>query len=144
MWCGWRYILKNVIKWKDIPDYKKETLQVSSWENNPLGKEFREENNNKEIVFFSTVNYVEYAEDKMELQSRVDKKGYSVKAYSGQNTITTKWICTKKETKDSIIIKARLVIRGFQDENSESVRSDLPTCSKESQWIILIIIADQK
>ena len=46
----------------------------------------------------------------------------------GQKCISTRWVCTLKETPDSVVPKARLVARGFGEMNSEELPKDSPTC----------------
>ena len=36
----------------------------------------------------------------------------------GQKCISTRWVCTLKETPDGIVPKARLVARGFEERNT--------------------------
>ena len=50
--------------------------------------------------------------------------------------ITVRWVVTEKEKEGKTITKARLVARGFE-ENTESLRKDSPTCSKETVRILL-------
>ena len=60
----------------------------------------------------------------------------------GQDVIDTKWVLTEKvdpqtnETK----VKARLVAKGYQ-EDTEEIRKDSPTCSKEHLRILLSLAA---
>ena len=79
-----------------------------------------------------------------ELTSWIENKVYSVVPDCGQNRIATRWILTNEDTASGPILKARLVAKSFQDEESLSVRSDSPTCSKESLRMVFAIIATQK
>ena len=45
---------------------------------------------------------------------------------TGQSTISTRWVLTKKVSKDGVCHKARLVARGFEEETPP--RTDSPTC----------------
>ena len=49
----------------------------------------------------------------------------------GQSAISTRWVCTEKETENGKVIKASLVARGFE-EDSSCIQKDSPTCNKES------------
>lgn len=57
----------------------------------------------------------------------------------GQTSITTRWVVTLKEDKGEKSVKARLVVRGFQEDTE--VQSDSPTATKESLRAILSIAA---
>ena len=59
---------------------------------------------------------------------------------TGQDTISTRWVCTRKIKGGKVTHKARLVARGFE-ENSKSLKTDSPTCSKESLRLVLAIIS---
>lgn len=56
----------------------------------------------------------------------------------GQKTITTRWIVTEKENSGERSCKARLVARGFEDE--EIMETDAPTCGSESLKVCLTVI----
>ena len=53
--------------------------------------------------------------------------------------MTTTWVITSKSKEQGIVTKARLVVRGFQ-EDTENIRSDSPTCSKEGVRLMLALI----
>ena len=59
----------------------------------------------------------------------------------GQITVGSRWVVTEKQAHDGqkTKVKARLVTRGFQEENK--VQSDSPTANKESVRIFLSIAA---
>lgn len=59
----------------------------------------------------------------------------------GQKCISTRWICTLKETDIGIVPKARLVARGFEELYTSDIQRDSPTCTKESLKMILAVIA---
>ena len=58
----------------------------------------------------------------------------------GQQTISTRWVCTLKSTPDGEVPKARLVARGFEDF-TDNLEKDSPTCGHESLRVILAILA---
>lgn len=93
----WFDFRKNVAEWKNFLIYKKENLQEDCCKDDPLEKKLLD---NEEISLLSTVNIVEYVEaKKKESHNWSENKVYSVVSNSGQNTITRRWICTKRETK---------------------------------------------
>jgi hypothetical protein len=59
---------------------------------------------------------------------------------NGQNCISTRWICTLKETSEGIIPKARLVARGFEEKDNSEIQTDSPTCTNESLRVILSVL----
>ena len=63
-------------------------------------------------------------------------------ADSGQDRISTTWVITTKMKENKEIVKARLVARGYEEE--EKVRADSPTCMKESIRIGLAISMTRK
>ena len=52
--------------------------------------------------------------------------------FTGQKCVSTRWICTLKNTADGLVPKARLVARGFEEEGLQEIPKDSPTCLKES------------
>ena len=54
----------------------------------------------------------------------------------GQSTISVRWVCTEKNIDNQIITKARLVARGFEEQNK--FRKDSPTCSKENMRLAFV------
>ena len=59
----------------------------------------------------------------------------------GQPTISTRWVVTRKKVNDKEVTKARLVVRGFEEENS--VQSDSPTASKATIRMVMAIAASK-
>ena len=62
----------------------------------------------------------------------------------GQKCISTRWVCTLKETPDGVAPKARLVARGFEEINREELPKDSPTCASESLRMIMAVICQRK
>ena len=62
----------------------------------------------------------------------------------GQPTITTRWVVNSRDSFDGmkVNIKARLCLRGFQEETVP--RSDSPTAAKEMLKVVLAIAANEK
>lgn len=57
----------------------------------------------------------------------------------GQSVISVRWVVTEKVKEGNTITKARLVVRGFEEELLD--RTDSPTCSKDSMRMALSIIS---
>ncbi|KAG1681910.1 Retrovirus-related Pol polyprotein from transposon RE2 [Nymphon striatum] len=62
---------------------------------------------------------------------------YDEVQYTGQKLMSTRWVITEKETIGERKVKARLVVRGFEEENE--VKSDSPTVHKESLRLFLAL-----
>ncbi len=62
----------------------------------------------------------------------------------GQRCISTRWVCTLKETPDGIVPKARLVARGFEEFNTEDLPRDSPTCASESLRLLMAVICQNR
>ena len=71
-----------------------------------------------------------------ELQSWKQNEVYQEVPFSNQKYITVKWVCTMKETNEGFTPKARLVARGFEEDNQDEIVKESPTCSKDSLRII--------
>ena len=61
---------------------------------------------------------------------------------NGEKAITTRWVCTRKIKGNQVVHKARLVARGFEEDQT-SFQKDSPTCSKESLRLLLAILSSQ-
>ena len=66
-----------------------------------------------------------------EIKNLIENNVYDVVEDLDQPRITTKWIFTKKEKEGQMVIKARIVARGFE-ERMHNARTDSPTCSRQS------------
>ena len=72
-----------------------------------------------------------------ELQKLKDFNVYSEEEFYGQKCISTRWVIVKKGER----FKARLVARGFQEDQSEEIRVDSPTVGKAAMRICFAIAA---
>ena len=79
---------------------------------------------------------MQWIRQKKEIENWVKNEVFEEVEDTGQNVITVRWVVTEKENEGKTITKARLVARGFE-ENTESLRKDSPTCSKETVRILL-------
>ena len=52
--------------------------------------------------------------------------------------VSTRWVCTLKETKDEVKTKARLVVRGVEEIGKDDNPKDSPKCASESLKILSI------
>ncbi|VDI54554.1 Hypothetical predicted protein [Mytilus galloprovincialis] len=81
-------------------------------------------------------NQVKHAKQ-LEMDNWKSFKVYDEIPYSGQKLMSTRWVITEKEMNGERKVKARLVVRGFEEENE--VKSDSPTVHKESLRLFLAI-----
>ena len=77
-----------------------------------------------------------------ELESWIREDVYQEVEDVGQETITVRWVITPKLVDGVMTTKARLVARGFQ-EDSADLRTDSPTCMKESLRLLLSIASSK-
>ena len=73
----------------------------------------------------------------LELKKWIEEEVYDVVEDSGQECLSTTWVITEKIVDGDQIIKARLVIRGY--EENEKARSDSPTCGKDNIRLLLAL-----
>ena len=64
-----------------------------------------------------------------ELKNWIDHDVYEEVEDKGQNCISVTWVITEKTSDGKQIVKARLVARGYEEENKDSLRTDSPTIS---------------
>ena len=76
-----------------------------------------------------------------ELDKWKDMDVYEAVHDEGQSCISTRWVITEKYKEGKKVVKARLVARGFEENNLSSLRKDSPTCGKDCLRLIFTIIA---
>ena len=74
------------------------------------------------------------------MKNWVDEMVYEEMEDKGEPTISVRWVITPKYIDGKMSTKARLVARGFE-EDSTLIRTDSPTCMRESLRIVLAIAA---
>ena len=57
--------------------------------------------------------------------------------YEGQDLISLRWVCSLKHNDSGIILKARPVVKGFEDSEKDNIQKESPTCLRESLQIII-------
>jgi hypothetical protein len=63
----------------------------------------------------------------------------------GSNLVTTRWVFTIKTKEDwTKRYKARLVARGFEDDERDRVTRDSPTAANSSQRLVLQVLAERQ
>ena len=104
------------------------------------------ENMDEEVLLNSaTSDVVEVlSAKKKELDNWKRYNVYTEVPDTGQQCVSVRWVITEKKGKDRPVIKARLVARGFEEENLNDIRKNSPTCSKENLRIVLAIISSHQ
>ena len=77
-----------------------------------------------------------------ELEKWSEEDVYEVVQDIGQDRLSVTWVITDKMVNDEHVTKARLVVRGY--EENEKIRSDSPTCGKENIRILLALAVSKK
>lgn len=62
----------------------------------------------------------------------------------GQKCISTRWVCTLKESPTGPVPKARLVARGFEELEVSELQKDSPTCATESLRLLVAVICQRQ
>lgn len=99
--------------------------------------------NSTENVLMVDVSLWDEAKSR-ELESWKHNSVYTVCPDTGQKCISTRWVCSMKECPSRLVPKARLVARGFEECDLDTIPKDSPTCYKESLRAILAIFAQNK
>ena len=76
-----------------------------------------------------------------EIQQWKDREAYEEVEDEGQKSISVRWVIKEKEVLGEKKVKARLVARGFEED--ENMDKDSPTCSKEGLRAVLMLIEHQ-
>ena len=87
--------------------------------------------NIKEEILIATPsdNNVEILEAKQaELNSWIKHNVYEEIEDRGQKVVSVRWVISQKFKDNKLDYKARLVVRGFEEDNLSSIRKDFPTC----------------
>ena len=77
-----------------------------------------------------------------ELQNWIKNEVFVKVVDTGQKCVSSRWVITEKciDGSEETKIKTRIVCRGFEEDSSR-LRTDSPTCTKESLRIVLTFIA---
>ena len=92
-------------------------------------------------VFLKAVNSLEVLRAKqVELNRWHEYKVYDSVDDLGQEAISTRWVLTEKVINDSVVVKARVVARGFE-ETASNIWTDSPTVCKGNTHLVATIAA---
>ena len=72
-----------------------------------------------------------------EISNWKDHKVFEEVVDEDQNTVSVRWVTTKKNKDDEPVYKACLFIRGFEETEKDEIRKNSTTCCKENFGLIL-------
>lgn len=100
------------------------------------------ENTDVDVLITKDISFD--AAKQQEIENWQNNNVYEEVTDKGQKCISTRWVCTLKETSNGIVPKARLVARGFEEVNIHELQKDSPTCASESLRLLLAVICQNK
>ena len=115
--------------------------QTGPFHLNPDELEWNTERYGEQIALTASDGDDFYSAKQVELNAWVQNDVYEEVDRENQQAITVRWVCTLKNDGTH---KARLVARGFEDPDFETVIRFSPTCSKESMRIAFVAYASSK
>ena len=94
-----------------------------------------------EVVFFSADESQRFEAPKLEeIQKWKDMKAIEEVPDTGQGPrVSSRWVLTEKVKGGDLVLKARLVARGFEELDPQ-VQTDSPTCQKECLRLLLVVL----
>ena len=137
------------VNWKDRIEYWREIVEENEAEsqeeheagdqdNQEIVVETSEDEENVILLTEEQESKKEILDAKMkEIENLKKYEVFDVVPYTGQKTISSRWVVTEKFKDNQRKVKARLVARGFE-ENAYDVRTDSPTCSREAMRLVMI------
>lgn len=79
-----------------------------------------------------------------EIKTWIDNHVFEEVKDEGQKYISTRWVCTYKETPNTVLPKARLVARGLEELEMSELKMDSPTCSSDSLRLLVAVICQRQ
>jgi hypothetical protein len=132
----------DVIDWKVCSDAAEQIKETDDHEGDTdVGGDIEQTENidvNLCNIFVSHIDEQTHNAKFAELKNWTDEKVYDEVEDIGQETISVRWVVTPKLVDGSWITKARLVARGFEEDQAV-LRTDSPTCMRESLKIVLAV-----
>ena len=99
-------------------------------------------NNEEEMLVLFNSSEVEAAKQR-EVSNWVENDVFEEVECKSQELLSVRWVITEKIKNGVEVVKARLVVRGFE-EDTLSLRKDSPTCCKESVRLALSIASSKR
>ena len=115
------------VNWDNVIQWQKEDVEYENVEM-VLSNEVIQSKNQNNLM-----------EAKMrEIENMKANDVYDLVPYTGQNTVSSKWVISEKMKNNAPYLKARIVAKGYE-EDSSSLRTDSPTCSRESLRLVWMV-----
>ena len=96
----------------------------------------------KEVLIADSHDNIEILQAKeTQLKNWITDNVYEEVEDSGKKVISVHWVITQKFKDNEMRYKARLAVRGFEEENLKDIRKDSPTCCKDNFCLVTSIIA---
>ena len=127
---------------KDIYNIERDQDGYIGWYDLSSIKDLSIVHDSSEMIVFLTNNEVTVAKDK-EFQNWVENNVFEMVEDRGQKCISVRWVITQKVIGGKVVTKARLVVRGFE-ENTSDIQKDSPTCSREAIRILIAIASSNQ
>ena len=129
--------------WYNIKNVNDDTISSIDWKSLDKWKQYSQEDAliNSLVNNFSDFDIANTKLD--ELNKWKTHKVYDAVDNCNEKCLDLRWVFSKKYINGELNVKARLVAKRFQEDNSDTL-SDSPTCSKESMHLVLNIIASSK
>lgn len=135
-WYNIRLIEPNSVKGKT------DSVDVSQLENLQVEPSVDATNNSEDVLITKEVSF-DHAKQE-ELKNWRDNNVFETVQDEGQKSISTRWVCTLKETPAGVVPKARLVARGFEEFKVAELQKDSPTCATEALRLLLAVICQKQ
>ena len=124
---------------KESGEYEEKAVNIRDFQNLEVIQEEGQEN---EEIFVIAGDEFKEAKEK-ELGSWKENQVYVEVEDEGQECISTRWVCEWREREGKMVPKARLVLRGFEEEDKDREKAS-PTCTSEGLKMVLTIMAQNK
>ena len=129
-------------KYKNCFNLQRDSDGSVDWIDLSKVEQLKEIPDEQEMLVLYNSSDVALAKEK-EMENWINNEVYDEVPDEGQNTISVRWVITEKIKDTSVVTKARLVARGFE-EFSNNMRKDSPTCSKEAIRLAISIALSQQ
>ena len=106
-------------------------------------KDWKNIDSNEEVLWAKSEQYKVTEAKMLEIDNWKKHNVYTEVPNDGERHITVRWVITEKVKEGVTVVKARLVARGFEEQEMEVIRKDSPTCCRENLRIILTIISSK-
>ena len=122
-------------------EYEEKAVDISKLSDLEIVQDNKQTLHDDEVYVVSGDEFLEAKV--LELDSWKENGVYTEVIDEGQQCISTRWVCSWKDKDGKKIPKARLVIRGFEEQDKDLEKAS-PTCSSEGLKMVLAIMAQNE